>query len=74
MEIAALIFTIVWIVLGTARIKWHPFLVLLIAAFGLALALGTPALDALDLINSGFGGTMSRIGLIILREQCSAKF
>ena len=46
--------------------KWHPFLVLLIAAFGLALALGEGAFDAVSLINKGFGGTMSRIGLIIL--------
>lgn len=66
MEVVALILTILWIVLGTARMKWHPFLVLLIAAFGLALALGTPALDAFDVINNGFGKTMSRIGLIIL--------
>ena len=66
MEIAALVITILWIVFGTARMKWHPFLVLLIAAFALALALGTSALDALSLINEGFGNTMSRIGLIIL--------
>ena len=46
--------------------KWHPFVVLLIAAFGLAIALGEGAFDAVSLINKGFGGTMSRIGLIIL--------
>lgn len=66
MEIAALVVTIVWIIIGTARMKWHPFLVLLIAAFCLALALGTPVLETLSLINEGFGNTMSRIGLIIL--------
>ena len=66
MEIIALIITIVWIIWGTAKMKWHPFLVLLIAAFGLALALGEGAFDAVSLINKGFGGTMSRIGLIIL--------
>ena len=66
MEITALIITIVWIIWGTAKMKWHPFLVLLIAAFGLALALGEGAFDAVSLINKGFGGTMSRIGLIIL--------
>ena len=66
MEITALIITIVWIIWGTAKMKWHPFVVLLIAAFGLALALGEGAFDAVSLINKGFGGTMSRIGLIIL--------
>lgn len=66
MEIIALIITIVWIIWGTAKMKWHPFVVLLIAAFGLALALGEGAFDAVSLINKGFGGTMSRIGLIIL--------
>lgn len=66
MEITALIITIVWIIWGTAKMKWHPFLVLLIAAFGLALALGEGAFDAVSMINKGFGGTMSRIGLIIL--------
>lgn len=66
MEIIALIITIVWIIWGTAKMKWHPFVVLLIAAFGLALALGEGAFDAVALINKGFGGTMSRIGLIIL--------
>lgn len=66
MEIAALVVTIVWIIIGTARMKWHPFLVLLTAAFCLALALGTPVLEALSLINEGFGNTMSRIGVIIL--------
>ena len=66
MEIIALIITIVWIIWGTAKMKWHPFVVLLIAAFGLAIALGEGAFDAVSLINKGFGGTMSRIGLIIL--------
>ena len=66
MEITALIITIVWIIWGTAKMKWHPFVVLLIAAFGLAIALGEGAFDAVSLINKGFGGTMSRIGLIIL--------
>lgn len=66
MEITALIITIVWIIWGTAKMKWHPFVVLLIAAFGLAIALGEGAFDAVSLINNGFGGTMSRIGLIIL--------
>ena len=66
MEIIALVITIVWIIWGTAKMKWHPFVVLLIAAFGLAIALGEGAFDAVSLINKGFGGTMSRIGLIIL--------
>ena len=52
--------------MGNSKMKWHPFVVLLIAAFGLALALGEGAFDAVSLINKGFGGTMSRIGLIIL--------
>lgn len=66
MEAVALVAALAWIVLGTAKMKWHPFVVLLLAAFGLALALGQSAGEAVSLINEGFGGTMGRIGLIIL--------
>lgn len=66
MEIIALALSILWIVVGTSTMKWHPFVVLLLAAFALAILLGTPAMDALSLINEGFGNTISRIGLIIL--------
>jgi GntP family gluconate:H+ symporter len=66
MEAVALVAALAWIVLGTAKMKWHPFVVLLLAAFGLALALGQSAGEAVGLINEGFGGTMGRIGLIIL--------
>jgi len=66
MEAIALCTTLVWIVLGTAKWKWHPLVVLLLAALGLALALGNSPLNAIALINEGFGGTVARIGLIII--------
>ncbi len=66
MELLVLLMTLGWIVLGTARLKWHPFLVLFLAATGLALALGTPLKEVLPLVNEGFGKTLSKIGLIIL--------
>lgn len=66
MELIALLAALVWIVLGTAYWKGHPFLVLLVAALGLAFVLGTPVDQILPLINQGFGGTMQRIGLIII--------
>lgn len=66
MELIYLILTLAWIVWGTARLRWHPFLVLFLAAVGLALALGTSTDQVLPLINAGFGGTLGKIGLIIL--------
>ncbi len=55
-----------FIVLATARLKMHPFLALLLAAFGFGVASGMPLLDVVNAINGGFGDTVGYIGIVIL--------
>lgn len=57
---------ILWIVIGTSRIKINPFLVLFSAALFLAFLLGIAPIDALRLIQKGFGKIVQNIGLLIL--------
>ena len=60
--LAAAILFIIW---GTARVGLHAFLVLLLAAYGVGLVAGLPAADVISAITSGFGGTLSSIGIVI---------
>lgn len=55
-----------FIVLATAKFKLHPFLGLLIAAFGVGIAAGVPLNDVVIAVNEGFGGLMSYIGIVIV--------
>ena len=55
-----------WIIVGTSYKKFHPFLVLLVAPFLLAILLDIPLMDALDQIKEGFGKIIQNIGLLIL--------
>lgn len=57
---------IVWIIVGTSYLRWHPFFVLLISAIGLALLLQTPVIEIPQLISKGFGSMFQSIGLLIL--------
>jgi GntP family gluconate:H+ symporter len=57
---------IVFIILATARLKLHPFLALLITAFGFGLLSGMPLADIVKSVNDGFGGTIGYIGIVIL--------
>lgn len=63
--IGLLVLTIIFIVLSTARFKLHPFLALLLAAYGLGLLAGLPPLEVIAAITEGFGGTVGSIGIII---------
>lgn len=66
-QILVLLLSVVSIVLMTARLKLHPFLALLVAAFGYGLLSGTLSLQELvAAINNGFGGTVGSIGIVIL--------
>ncbi|RAL25796.1 GntP family permease [Thermoflavimicrobium daqui] len=55
-----------FIVLATAKWKLHPFLALLIAAFGVGIATGMPLGNVVKVVNEGFGGLMSSIGIVIV--------
>ncbi|MFH5830993.1 GntP family permease [Halalkalibaculum sp. DA3122] len=60
-----LIVAVIFIVLGTARWKLHPFLALLLAAFGVGLFSGLPGSETVSAITGGFGGTLGSIGIVI---------
>src|SRR5690606_12753308 len=49
-----LLAAIVFIIWGTAKLRLHAFLVLLLAAYGVGLVAGLPANDVIGAITSGF--------------------
>ncbi|GAA5316046.1 MAG: GntP family permease [Candidatus Pelagadaptatus aseana] len=55
-----------FIIYGTTRLKWHPFIVLLLAAYGIGFAAGMDPLEIGATIRNGFGGILGYIGIIIL--------
>lgn len=57
---------ILWIIVGTSYVKLHPFIVLLSAAFLLALLVGIPLVEIPKIIGSGFGKIIQNIGLLII--------
>ncbi|GAA3344973.1 gluconate transporter [Lysinibacillus fusiformis] len=57
---------VLFVVLGTANLKLHPFLALLMSAFFVGIASGMPLLTVVESINTGFGGLMTSIGLVII--------
>lgn len=62
-----LILAVVFIVAATTVLRLHPFLALLIAAFGYGLACGRMTLEEIvQCVNTGFGGTIGSIGIVIL--------
>jgi GntP family gluconate:H+ symporter len=61
-----LILAIIFIVLATSKFKLHPFLSLIIAAYGLAFAAGMPSDKIATVITGGFGSTLTSIGIVIL--------
>ncbi len=66
---------IFFIIISTSRWQWHPFLALLVAAFGYGLLSGTmKPVEVLEAINSGFGSTVGYIGIVILAGSIIGKF
>jgi GntP family gluconate:H+ symporter len=65
MLIASLIIVVIALVFATAKLRVHPFLALLLAAFAMALAGGIAPKEAIGIINDGFGGTLGYIGIVI---------
>jgi len=64
--LAALVLSILFIIVGTAKLKIHPFLVLLLASYGVGLIAGMPASGIVKVITSGFGDIMGYIGIVII--------
>lgn len=57
---------VIFVVVSTAVLKLHPFLALLIGAFFVGIASGMPLLTVVENVNSGFGGLMTSIGIVIV--------
>ncbi|HCP55771.1 MAG: gluconate transporter [Pseudomonadaceae bacterium] len=61
-----LVVLIAFIVLSTTRLKLHPFLALLAAAFLAGFAYQVPAVEIVKTITAGFGGILGYIGIVIV--------
>jgi gluconate:H+ symporter, GntP family len=58
---------VIFIIVSTATFKLHPFLAILLAAFGYGIFSGAMSLDDIvRSINEGFGGTIGYIGIVVL--------
>ncbi|MCU0451038.1 MAG: GntP family permease [Bernardetiaceae bacterium] len=55
-----------FVILAISKLNLHPFLALLLAAYGLTFATGLPAEQVAQAISSGFGSTLTSIGLVIV--------
>ncbi len=66
MLLLLLLLSVILIVLLTTRLNVHPFLALLGAALLFALLAGMPFATIIQSINDGFGGTLGKIGLVII--------
>ncbi|MCL6478572.1 MAG: GntP family permease [Peptococcaceae bacterium] len=61
-----LVLAIVFIIWSTGRSIMHPFLALLVAAYGIGLSVHMPPQDIAKVIAEGFGGLMTNIGIVIV--------
>ncbi len=61
-----LLIAVAVIIVLTGRLKVHAFLVLIGVAFVYGMAIGIPGLDVIKLVKSGFGGTLTNIGIVIV--------
>jgi len=64
--LSALIISVLFIILGTSKFKIHPFIVLLIASYGVGFIAGMPASGIVQVITQGFGNILAYIGIVII--------
>lgn len=57
---------ILWIIIGTSRLRLHPLICLTTASLWVGLAAGLTFLTALEEFTQGFGSLIGQIGLIII--------
>jgi len=70
-----LLLSIIFIIIATIKLKLHPFLALLIAAFGYGILCGKmPLQRVVESVNAGFGGTIGHIGIVILAGSVIGTF
>lgn len=61
-----LVISILFIILGTTRLKIHPFIILLLASYLAGTLAGLPVEQIAGTIAKGFGSIMSYIGIVIV--------
>lgn len=66
MLILLLLSCIALLIIATTRYKVHPFLALLVIALLFGLCAGMPVSVIIESVNTGFGGTLGSIGIVIL--------
>ncbi|WP_253380796.1 D-serine transporter DsdX [unidentified bacterial endosymbiont] len=63
--VATLLTSIVLIVLTIVKLKFHPFLALLLASFFVGAMMGMRPLEIVDAVESGIGGTLGFLAAVI---------
>ena len=64
---ASLVLGVGFIILATTRFKLHPFLSLLVTAYGIGYAAGLTPQQTIAALTGGFGKTMGQIGIVIAK-------
>ncbi len=64
--LGAFLISVLFIIVGTTKLKMHPFLVLLLASYGVGFMSGMPAPEIVKVITGGFGNIMAYIGIVII--------
>src|SRR5665647_2586363 len=73
--ILLLLLSIIFIIISTTVLDWHPFLSLILVAFGFGILSGTMTMTkVVEAVNSGFGNTIGYIGIVILAGSIIGKF
>ncbi len=72
--IALLFLSILFIVISTARFHLHAFLALIVAALFFGISSGMPLNAVVSSVEEGFGGTIGRIGIIIIAGSIIGAF
>jgi GntP family gluconate:H+ symporter len=73
--IVLLFLSVLFVIIATAKLNLHPFLALLIAAFGYGILSGAMTLEeVVGSVNAGFGGTIGYIGIVILAGSIIGTF
>lgn len=62
---AALAVGICFIIVATTRFKMHPFIALIVTAYGIGLAGGLTPQETMTALTGGFGNTIGYIGIVI---------
>ena len=57
---------IIGMIVLISRFKWHPFIVLLLAAYFVGLTAGLPVEKTIEIIKNGFGSILGNIGIVII--------